>query len=78
MVLLGLGTLHGESASSPLSCVACICRSDPLEEGGAPHSSMLAWKIPWMEEPGRLQSMGSQKVRLHFITQLDFLYLENN
>ena len=36
----------------------------------APHSSILAWKIPWMEEPSRLQSMGLQKVdtteRLHF------------
>ena len=32
---------------------------DPLEEDMATHSSILAWKIPWMEEPGRLQSMGS-------------------
>ena len=36
----------------------------------APHSSTLAWKVPWMEEPGRLQSMGSQELdrteRLHF------------
>jgi len=31
----------------------------PLEKAMAPHSSTLAWKIPWMEEPGRLQSMGS-------------------
>ena len=36
---------------------------DLLEEEMAPHSSTLAWKIPWMEEPGRLQSMGSQRVR---------------
>ena len=35
---------------------------DPLEKGMAPHSSILAWKIPQTEEPGRLQSMGSQKV----------------
>ena len=34
---------------------------DPLEEGVATHSSILAWRIPWTEEPGRLQSMGSQK-----------------
>ena len=33
---------------------------DPLEKEMAPHSSTLAWKIPWTEEPGRLQSMGSQ------------------
>ena len=35
---------------------------DPLEEGTATHSSILAWKIPWTEEPCRLQSMGSQRV----------------
>ena len=34
---------------------------DPLEEGMATHSSVLAWKIPWTEEPGGLQFMGSQK-----------------
>ena len=34
---------------------------DLLEKGMATHSSILAWKIPWTEEPGRLQSMGSQK-----------------
>ena len=33
-----------------------------LEKAVAPHSSTLAWKIPWMEEPGRLQSMGSLRV----------------
>ena len=36
---------------------------DPLEEGMAAHSSILAWRIPWTEEPGGLQSMGSQRVR---------------
>ena len=36
---------------------------DPLEKEMAPHSSTLAWKIPWTEEPGRLQSMGLQRVR---------------
>ena len=35
---------------------------DPLEEGMATHSTILAWRIPWTEEPGRLQSMGSQRV----------------
>ena len=34
---------------------------DPLEKEMATHSSILVWKIPWMEEPGRLQSMGSTK-----------------
>ena len=36
---------------------------DPLEKEMAAHSSTLAWKIPWTEKPGRLQSMGSQRVR---------------
>ena len=36
---------------------------DPLEKEMAAHSSILAWKIPWMAEPGRLQSMGLQRVR---------------
>ena len=35
---------------------------DPLEEGVATHSSIVAWRIPWTEEPGGLQSMGSQRV----------------
>ena len=35
----------------------------PLEKGMATHSSILVWRIPWIEEPGRLQSMGSQRVR---------------
>ena len=38
----------------------------------ASHSSILAWKIPWMEEPGRLQSMGSQRVRHDRATSLSF------
>ena len=36
---------------------------DPLEKGMAPCSSILVWEIPWTEEPGRLQSTGSQRVR---------------
>ena len=36
---------------------------DPLEESMATHSSILAWGIPWREEPGGLQSMGSQRIR---------------
>ena len=35
---------------------------DPLVEGMTTHSSFLAWRIPWMEEPGGLQSMGSQRI----------------
>ena len=43
--------------------VRSLGQEDPLEKEMATHSSTLAWKIPWMEEPGRLQSMGSQRVR---------------
>ena len=42
--------------------VQSLLWEDPLEKEMATHSSMLAWKIPWTEEPGRLQSMGSQRV----------------
>ena len=41
--------------------VRSLGRADPLEEGMATHSSILAWKISWTEEPGGLQSMGLQK-----------------
>ena len=37
-------------------------QEDPLEEGMAAHPSILAWRIPWTEEPGGLQSMGTQRV----------------
>ena len=42
--------------------VQSLGHEDLLEEGMATHSSILAWKIPWTEEPSRLQSMGSQRV----------------
>ena len=42
--------------------VQSLGQEDPLEKGMATHSSILAWKIPWMEEPGRLLFMGSQRV----------------
>ena len=44
--------------------VQSLGQADPLEKEMAIHSSILAWEIPWTEEPGRLQSMGSQRVRL--------------
>ena len=43
--------------------VLSLGHQDPLEEDMATYSSTLAWRIPWTEEPGRLQSMGSQRVR---------------
>ena len=44
--------------------------SSPVEKAMAPHCSTLAWKIPWTEEPGRLQSMGSLRVRHDWATSL--------
>ena len=43
-------------------------QKDPLEKGMATHSSILAWRIPWTEEPGEPQSMGSQRVRHDWVT----------
>ena len=51
--------------------VQSLGREDLLQKEMATHSSILAWKIPWTKEPGRLQSMGSQRVgldRLHSLT----------
>ena len=52
------------------TCVQFLGWEDPLEKEMATHSSTLAWKIPWTEEPGRLQSMGSQSVRHDWVTSL--------
>ena len=41
--------------------VRSLGQEDPLQKAMVTHSSTLAWKIPWTEEPGRLQSMGSQR-----------------
>ena len=48
------------------------------EEGNATHSSTLAWKIPWTEEPGSLQSMGSQRVGRHRAPSLPIAQLVKN
>ena len=50
--------------------VRSLGRKDPLEKEMAIHSSTIAWKIPWTEEPGRLQSMGSQRVGPDWATSL--------
>ena len=52
--------------------VRSLDREDPLEKEMAAHYSILAWKVPWMEEPGRLQSMGSQRVGNDRVTSLSF------
>ena len=43
--------------------VQSLDQEDPLEKGMATHSSILAWRIPWTEKPGRPQPLGSQRVR---------------
>ena len=48
--------------------VQSLGQEDPLENEIATHSSILVWKIPWIEEPGRLQSMGSQRVGHNWVT----------
>ena len=56
------GILDGkESAFNEGDRVSSLGREDPLEKGMAPHSRILAWRIPRTEEPGRLQSMWSQE-----------------
>ena len=47
---------------------------DPLEEGMATHSSVLAWRIPWTEEPGGLQSMGSQRLGHNWVTKHTYIF----
>ena len=51
-----------EGDAGDMKQIQSLCQEDPLGEGIAAHSSILAWRIPWTEEPGRLQSMGSQGV----------------
>ena len=55
--------------------VQSLGREDPLEKEMVTHSSTFAWKIPWTEEPGRLQLMGSQRVRHDWATSLSFFLL---
>ena len=57
--------------------IQSLGREDPLEEEMAIHSSMLAWEIPWTEEPGRLQSMRSQRAGHDLATkqQQSILYI---
>ena len=57
--------------------VRSLGQGDPLEEGIATHSSILAWGIPWTEEPGWLQSMGLQRVGLNRVTNTQALVGED-
>ena len=61
-----MGFPGGAVAKNPTAMqqmqIRSLCQEDSLEEETATHTSILAWKIPWTEEPGRLQSKGSQRV----------------
>ena len=63
---MGLGFPVAQLVKNPPAMQKTLVRSlsweDPLEEGMAPHSNILAWRIPWTEEPGGLLSIGSQRV----------------
>ena len=65
--ILGGASLVAQTVKNPPAVQKTWIRSlnweDPLEEGMVTHSSILAWIIPWTEEPGGRQSMGSQKAR---------------
>ena len=55
--------------------VQSLGQKDPLEKEMVTHSSTLSWKIPWTEEPGKLQFMGLQRVRHNLASSLHFIYL---
>ena len=56
-------------ASVQESWVRSLGQENPLEKGMATHSSILAWRIPWTEEPGELQPMESQRVRQDLVSE---------
>ena len=68
-----LGLPSGSVVRNPLAMqetrVRSLGQEDPLEEDMATHFSILAWRIPWTEETGRLQSMGSQRVGCDWVTK---------
>ena len=57
------GSAGKESTCNAGDLGSILSWEDPLEKGMATHSNILTWRIPWTEEPGGLQSMGSQTVR---------------
>ena len=63
-------TIHSDFRAQEQEICHCFHLSPSICQAMAPHSSTLAWKIPWMEEPGRLQSMGSLRVGYDWATSL--------
>ena len=68
--ILFLYSFHGQWCFWGSRAGKLWCSSWHLEKAMATHSSTLAWKIPWMEEPGRLQSMGLRRIRHDWATSL--------
>ena len=67
LLLISLASPVGQTIKNPPAMqetrLLSLGQEYPLEMGMATHSNILAWRIPWADEPGRLQSMGSQRVR---------------
>ena len=61
--------LNGKESAASAGDARDLGGEDPLEEEMATHASIIAWEIPWREEPGGLQSMGSQKVGHYLATK---------
>ena len=70
-----MGTFEPGAAPTPTCSVLGKIYAVWAEKAMAPHSSTLVWKIPWTEEPGRLKSMGSRRVRHDWVTSLSFSLL---
>ena len=63
---------YPQSESKQIGNLRFSINSISMEKAMAPHSSILAWKIPWTEEPGRLQSMASRRIEHNWATSLHF------
>ena len=63
-----------ESACSVGTCIWSLGQEDPLEKGIGTYSGILSWRIPWTWDPGGLQSMGLQRVRHNWATNIFFTY----
>ena len=61
--IYGMRQTGGSDGKDSTCCMGDLSSEDPLEEGMATHSNILAWTIPWTEESGGLQSKGSQRIR---------------
>ena len=77
--IISIGLLWWLSGKEPMqeTRVWSLIQEDPLEKEMTTHSSILAWEIPWTEGPGRLQSMGLQRVGHNLVTEQQQLHLLN-